>query len=79
MYRLQERVWLNRMGVGCREAMRVLRIGCGVEQTYRKARQAEGLWDGDPAVLPDLEMLQAAVRKHSTARPAPQQTSSIAS
>jgi transposase len=67
------------MGVGCREAMRLLRIGCGVERTYRKALQAEGLWDGDPADLPDLETLQAAVRKHRPARSAPQQTSSIAS
>lgn len=55
MHRLQERVPFHRMAMGCREAMRLLRIGCSVERTHRKALQAEGLWDGDPADLPDLE------------------------
>jgi len=78
MHRLQELVRLHRMGIGARETLRLLKIGCGVERAYRRALLAEGLWDGDPAQLPDLDALQAAVRKHRPVREAAQQVSSLA-
>jgi len=77
MHRLQELVRLHRMGVGDREAARLLRMGPNTERQYRLALSEAGLLEGDPERLPDVEALKAAVQEHAPPKPAPQQVSSV--
>jgi transposase len=65
------------MGTGPREAARMLRMGPNTERKYRLAFAAAGLMAGDPADLPPIETLKAAVAEHAPPRPAPQQISSL--
>jgi transposase len=78
MHRLQELVRLHRMGVGDREAARLLGMGPNTERQYRRAVEAAGLLAGAPDEVPDLETLKAAVLAHAPPKPAPQQISSVA-
>jgi len=55
----------------------MLKMGPNTERKYRQALTAAGLMEGDPADLPSLESLKAAVTKHAPPRPAPQQISSL--
>jgi transposase len=77
MHRLQELVRLFRMDVGCREVTRLLKMGTNVERRYREALDLEGLLRGDPRVLPDMDVLKAAVLKHLPPRKPPVRASSI--
>ena len=75
MHRLQEMVRLHRMGTGVREVARLLKMGPNTERQYRTALSAEGLLEGDPAKLPELATLKAAVLKHKPVKSPPQQDS----
>ena len=78
MHRLEELVRLHRMGVGPREAARMLKMGPNVERKYRTALAAEGLLDGLVDHLPALDALKAAIDKHHPPAPLPEhQTSSL--
>lgn len=77
VHRLQELVRLHRMGRGAREVARLLRMGPNTERAYRRALEAAGLLAGDPASLPALSVLVAAVAEHAPPRPALQQTSRV--
>ena len=75
MDKLREQVRLHRMGLGARQIARTLRISPNTERAYRERLRAAGLYDGDPADLPDLDVLArccAVARK----RP-PQEQSSV--
>lgn len=61
MQRLQELVRLHRMGTGCREVARLLKMGPAAERVYREVLDAAGLLQGAPDDLPPLESLRAAV------------------
>ncbi|WP_418766076.1 hypothetical protein [Myxococcus xanthus] len=78
MERLQELVRLHRLGTPARQVARVLRMGVDVERSYRRVLEAAGLLQGDVQVLPELEVLKAAVlAARPAAPPVPQQTSSL--
>ncbi|WP_426730243.1 IS21 family transposase [Myxococcus faecalis] len=78
MDRLQELVRLHRLGTPARQVARVLRMGVDVERSYRRVLETAGLLRGDVQVLPELEVLKAAVvAARPAAPPAPQQTSSL--
>ncbi len=77
MYRLQELVRLHRMGTKSRDVARLLRMSPKTELGYRTALTAAGLLAGDPADLPDLDILKVAVLEQRPPRPAPQQRSSV--
>ncbi len=72
MHQLQELVRLHRMGTKSREVARLLRMSTKTEVAYRAALSAAGLLVGDPAELPDLDVLRAAVLAQRPPRPAPQ-------
>lgn len=76
MHRLQELVRLHRMDTGAREVARLLRMGPNTEREYRCALEAEDVLEGDPAELPELATLKAAVLKHKPEKSPPQQESS---
>jgi transposase len=78
MHRLQELVRLHRMGVGDREAARLLGMGPNTERQYRRAIEQAKLLDGDAQEIPDLEVLKAAVLEHAPPKAPPQQISSVA-
>ena len=67
MHRLQELVRLHRMGTGKREIARLLAISPTTERQYRQALSTAGLLAGAVEDLPDLAVLQAAVRDGATA------------
>jgi len=77
MHRLQELVRLHRMGVGDREAARLLRMGPNTERQYRMALGKAGLLEGDPEQVPEVEVLKAAVQEHAPPKRPPQQVSSV--
>jgi transposase len=77
MDRIQELLRLHRMGAGCREVARLLRMGPVQERVYREALKKAGLFDGNPEDLPSLETLKAAVIEYRPPKPAPQQASSV--
>ena len=77
MHRLQELVRLHRMGTGCREVARILKMGVNVERTYRRILRAEGLLQGDPDDLPSMELLRGLVLKHRPTKVPPQQQSTV--
>jgi transposase len=62
MDKLKELVRLHRMGMEKRAIARVLGMSPATEQKYRKKLDAAGLLQGDPDVLPDLDVLVAACR-----------------
>ena len=64
------------MGQGSRDISRLLVMGRNTIKEYRKALIKGNLLDGDPAQLPDLEVLRAVVMQNAPPKPAPQ-TSSI--
>lgn len=78
MHRLQELVRLHRMGVGDREAARLLGMGPNTERQYRRALSKTGLLEGDAEQIPELETLKAAVLEHAPPKPPAQQVSSVA-
>jgi transposase len=78
MHRLQELVRLHRLGNGAREVARLLEMSPNTERDYRLALNEAGLLAGDPALLPELGILRAAVEATRPAKPlALQQTSSV--
>src|SRR4051812_4077089 len=78
MHRLQELVRLHRMGTSSRAAAHMLGMSRNTERDYRQALRDAGLWDGPVDVLPELDVLRAAVDRARPAKPAPpQQQSSI--
>lgn len=77
MHRLQDLVRLHRLGHSTREISRLLRMGRNAVRDYRDALKEGNLLDGDPDVLPDLEVLRAVVLQHAPGKPARQQLSSI--
>jgi len=77
MDRLQELVRLHRMGVGGREAARLLRMSPNTERQYRQALLRAELWDGDVSELPELEVLKAAVLAQLPVVAPAQMTSSV--
>lgn len=77
MHRLQDLVRLHRMGSDAREVARLLQMGPNTERKYREALAKEGLLSGEPADLPELEVLKTAVLKHHPPQTAPQEESSI--
>lgn len=60
MHRLQELVRLFRLGTGVRERARLLKMSTRTERQYREALEEAGLLEGDPACLPELEVLRPA-------------------
>lgn len=68
MHRLQELVRLHRLGHGPRAVARLLCMSPNTERTYRQILQAQELLQGTPDCLPELWLLQEAVR---AARPLP--------
>ena len=77
MHRLQEPVRLARMGVGCRQRARLLKMSANTERNYRRALKEEGLLQGPEDSLPELATLRAAVLKYKPAPEPTQQTSSV--
>ena len=77
MHRLQELVRLHRLGEPCREVARSLLMSPNTERKYRLALEGEGLLEGDPSELPELDALKVAVKKHFPSKVAPQQISSV--
>jgi transposase len=78
MHRLQELVRLHRLGTGAREVARLLDMSPNTERDYRLALSEAGLLEGDPAQLPELTILRAAIESVRPAKPpVPQQTSSV--
>lgn len=61
MHRLQELVRLHRMNTSVREVARLIGVSPNTERTYRVAIKAKGLLDGPVDILPELEVLKAAV------------------
>jgi transposase len=78
MHRLQELVRLHRMGVGDREAARLLGMGPNTERQYRRALEGAGLLAGEASCVPELEVLKAAVLERAPPKATPQQVSSVA-
>ena len=58
MHLLQDLVRLHREKRGRREVARILGISPNTEKKYRRALQAEGLMEGNPATLPEAEVLR---------------------
>ena len=77
MDRLQELVRLHRMGTGAREVARLINTSPNTERAYREALEREGLLAGPVEVLPELEVLKAAVLRAMPPATAPQNVSSI--
>lgn len=78
MHRLQELVRLHRLGIGCREVARRLRMSTRTENKYRSALREAGLLEGDADELPELALLKRAVEQHMPRPETPeQQRSSI--
>lgn len=73
MHRLQDLVRLHREGRGARQIARQLGMSPNTERRYRRLLQAEGLLEGDPTQLPELEELRALVGDPSP----PQERSSV--
>lgn len=76
MHRLQEMVRLHRMGQGSRAIARQMKMSPNTERQYRRALRQAGLLDGDPALLPELAILKAAVQAALPSQLPPQQISS---
>jgi len=80
MHDLQELVRLHRMGTGCRQVSRLLKISPNTEREYRLALEAAGLLNGSADALPELTELRAAVDAARPSKPPPpQQLSSVGS
>lgn len=78
MHRLQDLVRLHREGEGYRRIAQLLSISPTTERHYRRIMEQEGLLEGDPKDLPDLERLKTAVLKHQPRPPpSPHEESSI--
>jgi transposase len=78
MHRLQELVRLHRMNTGKREVARLLRMSPTTERQYREVLSTAGLLAGAVSELPELAVLEAAVRAARPAQVPAQQVSSIA-
>jgi len=78
MHRLQELVRLHRMHTGKREVARLLGMSPNTERQYREVLSAAGLLAGAVSELPDLAVLQGAVRVALPEQVPAQQLSSIA-
>src|SRR3990172_6535338 len=78
MYRLQELVRLHRMHTGKREVARLLGMSPNTERQYREVLSAAGLLRGAVHELPELAVLDTAVRAALPGQVPPQQVSSIA-
>jgi transposase len=61
MHRLQELIRLHRRGLRARHIARLLRMGRNTVARYSEALRAAGLLGGDPADLPDMAAVRAAV------------------
>src|SRR5690606_5274596 len=77
MHRLQELVRLHRMGIPCRRVAHVLKMGPNTERRYREALLKADLLLGEPADLPELDLLKMAIELYLPDKPAPQQASSV--
>ncbi len=62
MHRLQELVRLHRLGHGSRTVARLLAMSPNTERRYREILQRAELLSGDATALPELWLLQEAVR-----------------
>jgi hypothetical protein len=69
MHRLQDLVRLHREGRSTRDIARLLGMSPNTERPLRLKLLAAGLLDGDPAELPELDTLRAAVHNDSRQRP----------
>ena len=65
------------MGVGAREAARLLKMGPNTEREYREALALAGLLDGEVDDLPALDVLKQVVARQLATAPPPQMVSSI--
>lgn len=74
MHRLQELVRLHRQGSGPREVARLLGMSPNTERDYRRVLARHGVLTGDPAELPELELLKQLITAELPARPAPAQS-----
>lgn len=77
MHRLQELVRLARLGSGVRERARLLGMSTRTERMYRRAIEQAGLLAGDPAALPELAELRAAVESQRPLPPAREVPTSV--
>jgi len=77
MHRIQELVRLLRLGTGYRETARLLGMSPNTERIYRKALANAGLLESDPADVPELATLKAAVAEKLPLKPSPQHISSV--
>lgn len=77
MHKLQEVVRLHRLRTSSRTIARQLRMGRDTIRTSLNAFRKAGLLDGDPADLPQLDVLRALIEEQVPSRQAPQQTSSV--
>jgi len=77
MHRLQELVRLYRLKTGARETARLVGMSPTTERLYREAFVAAGLLDGDPAELPTLDLLKAAVQAARPSSVGAQQLTSL--
>lgn len=77
MHRLQELVRLHRMHTAKRDVARLVGVSPNTERQYRQALEQAGLLDGAVTEIPELAILQAAVRDALPPKQAPQQVSSI--
>lgn len=77
MDRLQDLVRYHRLGTGCRETAKLLKLGPNQERKYRKALDKANLLEGSPKWLPSIEELKAAVMQYQPPKQPPQQISSV--
>ena len=77
MHRLQELVRLHRKGEGCREVARLLKMSPNTERRYREALKEAELLAGPVTLLPELEVLKAAVKEYCPPKQPHQEVSSI--
>ena len=77
MHKLQEFVRPHRMGSGCREVARLLKMSPNTERRYRAALEPTGLLIGNPLDLPPLESLKAHLEAKLPRQLPFQQTSSV--
>lgn len=73
MHRLQEIVRLHRLETSAKTIARQLKMG----RNTIKALSTAGVLEGDPADLPDFDVLRAIVEEHVPAKKAPQQSSTV--
>jgi len=79
MHRLQELIRLHRQGLKDRAIGRTLKMGRDTVRAYRHAFTEAGLLVGSVDTLPDVEVLEAALKTELPARPLPPPSSSLES